>query len=476
MERLSPLDAGFLDAEDQERHLSMAIASIAVFEGPPPTYDAFRSSIEARLPLVPRYRRKLKTVPFRLEAPLWVDDPHFDLSFHLRETVLPPPGGDTELSRLMARVMANRLDRDHPLWEYWLVKGLADGRWALISKVHHSMVDGISGTDLYSVVFDLSPDAAPRAVDAVDAVPFEPVPSTLSLLALALRDAVMLPARDARAAVSGLVHPSRIARRAAVTARGLGQYATALLPARSSSLTGPIGQQRRYRWAHVSLDEVKAIKRVLGGTVNDVALAAVASGYRTLLISRGEHPSSHMMPSLVPVSVRAPGDESILDNRLSAMVADLPIHVEDPLERYEAVRAELAGTKRSGEAVAGESVVALGNYLPFPLASLTRFAFRLPQREIVSVTTNVPGPQQPIYAMGRQLLEMMPYVPIAYGLRTGVSIISYCGTMTFGITADYDTVPDIDVLTGGIAAGVTELLQVARYRRRVPIRRRKEVP
>src|SRR5271165_7129452 len=159
MDKLSPLDAAFVDAEDQDLNTSMAIASIAVFEGPPPSQEEFLAFLAGRLPRVPRYRQKLRTVPFNLGPPVWVDDPHFDLRYHLRQTALPAPGGDEQLNGLMARVMAQRLDRDYPLWEYWLVQGLEDGRWALISKVHHAMVDGVSGTDLYRVIFDARPDA-----------------------------------------------------------------------------------------------------------------------------------------------------------------------------------------------------------------------------------------------------------------------------------------------------------------------------
>jgi WS/DGAT/MGAT family acyltransferase len=422
----------------------------------------FGGVIEARLGLVPAYRRKLKRIPFRLGAPLWIDDPHFDIHFHIRETALPSPGGDAELRRLMGRVMGNRLDRDRPLWEAWLVQGLADDRWALISKVHHSMVDGVSGTDLYYAMFDISPDAPPRTVELP---PPEPEPSTLSLLALAAREALTLPLDDARATLMGFVHPARLARQVLVTARGLGGFAKALAPAHSSSLTGPIGQQRRYTWARVPLANVKQIKNVFGGTVNDVVLAAVASGYRTLLLSREEDPAPHTLPSLVPVSVRAPGDESVRDNQVSAMVANLPVHLADPLERYGAVRRETYALKHGGEAAAGEAVVKLARYVPFPMASLSRFAFRLHQREIVTVTTNVPGPQFPLYSLGRRLVEMTPYVPIAYGLRTGVSIFTYCGEMTFGITADFDTVPDIEILARGIESGVAELLEATACKR-----------
>ena len=202
MDRLNPLDARFVDAEDANPHISMAIASIAVFEGPAPTYEEFVAAIAARLPLVPRYRQKLRTLPGRVGPPVWVEDPHFDLRYHLRQTALPAPGGDLQLSRLMARVMAQRLDRDHPLWEYWLVEGLEGDHWAVVSKVHHCMVDGVSGTDLYRVIFDTSPESAPPA-PATDSWVAAPEPSDAGLVAAALLDAALLPLRQGRAAVVG---------------------------------------------------------------------------------------------------------------------------------------------------------------------------------------------------------------------------------------------------------------------------------
>src|SRR5215472_3360327 len=218
MERLNPLDALFIDAEDQDRHTSMAIASIAVFEGPSHSYDEFYQAVSGRLALVPIYRRKLRTVPLRLGRPVWVDDPDFDLHYHLRSTALPAPGGDEQLSNLMARVMSQRLDRDYPLWEYWLVEGLSEGRWALISKVHHCMVDGISATDLYRVVFDFSPEPAPPLADGRVV---EPEPSAFWLAVDAALEMVMLPVREASALGSVLAHPADTARQAADTARAV---------------------------------------------------------------------------------------------------------------------------------------------------------------------------------------------------------------------------------------------------------------
>jgi len=407
MQRLNPMDAQFVDAEDQDRHASFAISSTAVFEGPAPSYGEFLDAISARLPLVPMYRRKLRTVPFRLGPPVWVDDPGFDLRYHVRHTALPAPGGSDQLSRLIARVMSQRLDRAYPLWEYWLVDGLSEGRWALISKVHHAMVDGVSGTDLYRVIFDLSPEPSPLPPAGDRHAPDEP--SGLSLLGEAALDLAARYVAGARVLTDTLLRPAAAAGQATEVTRAVARLADSAQPAAPSSLCGPIGQQRRFTWAQASLKDVKKIKRELGGTVNDVVLAAISSGFRALLLARGEQPGPHMVPSLVPVSLRAAGEENIYENRVSVLVADLPVHLADPRQRLDAVRAELSALKASNEAAAGEALIALGRLTPYPLASLAvRLAYLLPQREIVTVTTNVPGPRQPLYAMGRKLVGMSP--------------------------------------------------------------------
>lgn len=235
-------------------------------------------------------------------------------------------------------------------------------------------------------------------------------------------------------------------------------------PAPGSTLTGHVGRQRRYTRARASLHDVKTIKRELGGTVNDVMLAAISSGpLRGLLLARGENPTASMVPSLVPVSVRPEGEENIYENRVSAMVADLPVHIGGTVERLAAITSQMSDLKAGKEVTAGQAVASLGSYTWFPFASMfVRSAFSLPQREIVTVTTNVPGPQQPLYGLGRRLHEIIPYVPIATTLRTGISIFTYCGNVTFGITRDYDTMADIGVLARGIENGVAELLAAAR--------------
>jgi len=272
-------------------------------------------------------------------------------------------------------------------------------------------------------------------------------PSGLELAARAVLDLARLPLREGPAIQRALADPGAALRQAGDALQGMAKMAGGLWPAPGSSLTGPIGRQRRYTWARASLDDVKTIKRELGGTVNDVVLAAISSGFRALLIARGEEPAPTMVPSLILVSVRNQGDESSYENRVSAIVANLPVHIAGPAERLAAVRTQLTELKESKESMAGEAVVTMGRLTPFPLASMfVRLAFSLPQREIVTVTTNIPGPQQPLYALGRELVEIIPYVPIATTLRIGVSIFTYNGKVTFGLTGDYGTTPDIAVL------------------------------
>jgi diacylglycerol O-acyltransferase len=464
VEQLKPLDAAFVDAEDSDRNTSFAIGSIAVFEGPAPAYDEFLAALFARLPLVPQYRWKLRKVPLAIGPPVWVDDPHFDLRYHVRQAALPSPGGSDQLQDLAARVMTQRLDRNYPLWEYWLVEGLEQDRWALITKIHHCMVDGVAGAEMYQAILDLSPEPGPLPAMPDDPAP--PEPSNFAITAQATANLALLPVHDAGAIQRALTHPARTVRQAATTLRGMARYARALPPAAPSSLSGSIGRQRRYTWARASLDDAKTIKNELGGTVNDVFLAAVTSGFRDLLLARGEQPTSTMVRSLIPVSVRQAGEEGIYENRISVLVADLPVDVSDPAERLAAVVSQMTALKASSESEAGEAFVGLRQYTPFAIASLfVRAVFSLPQREIVTITTSVPGPQLPLYALGRRLVEIIPYVPIATTLRTGVCIFTYCGQVTFGITGDYDTTPDLDVLARGIERGFAELLTAATHSR-----------
>jgi diacylglycerol O-acyltransferase len=462
LERLSPLSAAFLQAEDSDPTASLAIASTAVFAGPAPTHDEFVAHIAGRLPLVPRYRQRVRQVPFDLAAPVWADDAGFDVHWHVRRTALPRPGGDTELARLVGRIMSQRMDRERPLWEYWVVEGLSGGRWAVIQKVHHCMVDGVSGTELYHVVFDAGPVPAPPVPD--DWAPHG-VPSTLALTTRAVWELALTPVVALRAAGALLLSPRALVRQAGHTARGALSLASGLLPAASSSLAGPTGRQRRYATASVSLEDVRTVRKALGGTVNDVALAAISGGFRTLLLSRGEDPAAHTVRTLVPVSVRRPGDEAVPDNRVSLMTPYLPVDEADPELRLRAVRRRIAKAVAAHAPEAGTTLTAMAGYEPFlPVALGMRLAFHLPQRQLVTVTTNVPGPRRPVYALGRRCERILPFVPVADRVRIGVAIFSYAGELAFGITGDYDTARDIDVLARGISDSLGELLDLARTR------------
>jgi diacylglycerol O-acyltransferase / wax synthase len=468
MDRMSPLDATFLHVEDGISH--MHIASCAIFEGPVPDYDDVVAAIRAKLPLVPRYRQRVRFVPGALGRPVWVDDANFNLNYHVRHTALPSPGSQRELRTLMGRVMSQELDRSRPLWETWIVEGLADGTWAMISKVHHCMVDGISGTDLMAVVLDLTPEGSPPADD--DWEP-RPEPSDGDLVRQALGDTVASPAEMARWVRSGLRRPRRLLTGIGDVVGGAVAMGSRLQPNTPLTIEGSIGPNRRWTWAKTTLADVKAIRTTLGGTVNDVVLTAITAGFRDLLLHRGEEIEGVVIRTLVPVSVRASSDHTY-NNQVSAMIAELPVGIADPLERLEAIRAQMAELKGSHQAEAGSVVVELAEFAPpvlltIGLRTAVSILRRAPQRSVNTVTTNVPGPQIPLYACGREMLEYLPYVPLSYGVRTGVAILSYNGRIAFGITGDWDTVPDIDVLADGIEGGITELLDLSRP----PSRRRR---
>lgn len=456
MEQLTPLSAAFLQAEDEDPTTTMAIASTAIFEGPPPSQEQILAHFAGRITAVPRYRQRVQRVPLDLGAPVWVDDPQTDLSWHVRRTALPAPGGPVELHRLVARIMSQRMDRSRPLWEYWVVEGLAEDRWALVQKVHHCVVDGVSGTELYQVIYDSSPVPRPPAEDRWEP---HPAPSTVSLTARAVRDLAWGPIKGVGAAASLLRTPQALSARLVQTVRGSLSLASALVPVSSTSLTGHISRQRRYTSTVVSLSDVRAIRKAYHVTVNDVALAAITGGFRELLVARGETPHPHAVRTLVPVSVRQPGEERIQDNRVSLMLPFLPVDVADPVQRLLTVRQRISESASSGEPVAGSSFTAASLYEPYlPVALGVRLAFRVPQRQLVTVTTNVPGPRKPVYAVGRRCLRIIPYVPIATRLRIGVAIFSYGDELTFGVTGDYDTTPDVEVFARGIADAVADLL------------------
>jgi WS/DGAT/MGAT family acyltransferase len=459
MDRLTPLSDAFLEAEHEDSKASLAIGSFAVFAGPAPSFEEFVRVTEERLPLVPRYRQKLRTTPFGLAAPAWVDDPDFDVRWHIRNTALPAPGGQAEIGRLLSRVMTQRMDRSRPLWEYWFCEGLPGGRWGLLSKLHHSLADGVSGTDLYRLVLDTSPQPRPHPVD--DWQPAQPQ-STVSFTAQALLDAARLPGAVVRAIGAALERPRRLALLTVQTVKGVVTMTGALRPVDDSSLTGPLGGSRRYAWTTVSLSDIRTVRKRFGVTVNDVALTAATGGFRHLLLSRGEVPTAHTVRSLVPVSTREPGAESIADNRVTLMLPYLPVDIDEPCERLLAVQDRVRALRAAGEPEAGKTITTALEYGLFPPVAMgIRLGLRLPQHLIATVTTNVPGPRETLYGLGCELEEILPYVPIADRVRIGVAMFSYRDALTFGITGDYDTVPDIEVLADGMAKSMIELVEAA---------------
>lgn len=458
MERLHALDAEFLHLENSVT--PMHIAGVCVFEGPVPSFDDLTALVRGKLHLIPRYRQRVRALPLEIGRPIWVDDPHFNLEYHLRHTALPAPGDDQALCRLMGRLMSQPLDRNRPLWEAWMVEGMPDQRWALIFKVHHCMVDGISGVDLLTVLLDIDRDTT-----VPEPEPWTPEPEPLwpamvvDAWAGLARDLAHIAGRVPSAARS----PLGALRSAWNDIGGLLAMGRKLSPAPALSIEGTIGPHRVWAHASASLDDVRTIRGAFGGTVNDVVLAACAGGYRALLQHRGEDPDSAVVRSLVPVSVRAPDAHGAVDNRVSAMIYELPVHVADPVERLKVVRREMTALKQSHMAEAGEVVTAAGDLAPPMLVGvITRAAMRvmqrLPQRSVNTVTTNVPGPQFPLYCLGREMVAYYPFVPLSVGVRVGTAILSYNGQLAFGVTGDFDTAPDVDLLARSIADGITELV------------------
>jgi WS/DGAT/MGAT family acyltransferase len=453
MERMSTLDAGFFYVEHD--NVPMHLGSLALFDGPAPSCEELTRLFAAKLPLVPRYRQVVRTMPLEILRPMWVDDEHFDIGHHLRRATVPAPGGKRQLRELAAGIFAAPLDRSRPLWEGWLLDGLKGGRWAILSKVHHCVVDGIGGNDLMTAVFDLASDAECPA--PAPWVP-EPEPAMLDLMTAGLQQASAGAARQLAGLSALLRQPMPPAEEIVAYARGLAASARRLTVPSAASLNGPIGPDRRWAWAAAPLAEVKEIRSAHGGTVNDVLLAAITRGFRDLLEARGELADGLVVRSLVPVSVRRQDEQGMITNKVSAVLANLPAGEPDPLRRLELIRGQMDELKSTSQAIGAEVLTGmLGFAVPALLAFGSHAAFQLPQPLVQTVTTNVPGPRLPLFLLGRRLARIYPYVPIGDNVRISVAIISYLERFSFGITADRDAVPDLAVLAKGIRRGLDEL-------------------
>jgi len=465
MQTMSALDSLFLHVENDVSH--MHLGAVALFEGSAPAAGELAAVLAGKLELLSRYRQRVRLVPWGLGRPVWVEDPHFELAYHLRHVALPRPGGAEELRRLVGRIMAQPLDRGRSLWEMWVIEGVSEDRWGVICKLHHCMVDGISAGDLLLGVL-LDPQAgAPASVP--DRWQPQPEPSNASVLAHALSELASGPGRHLREARALLGAPRHTARQAITIAAGVSSLRGLVGASTARSLNGPLSAERQWVQARARLADVKTIRHRLGGTVNDVLLAAVSGGFRALLLHRGEPvPAELIVRTLVPLSLRTEDARGIPDNRVTALFAELPVGVEDPVERLHAITIELDALKRSGQA-GGGTLTQLSGLAPAPLFALGAAGLaRLPQRRVQTVTTNVPGPQQPLYLCGRRMLELFPYVPLALEVRIGVAICSYDGTLGFGITGDGKHATDIPTLADGIQHELARLLQRATTTRLTP--------
>ena len=458
-ERLSTLDSLFLELEDRTSH--MHVGAVAVFDGKAPPYRDFLRLVEARLPQVPRYRQRVQFVSFKQGRPVWIDESQFDLEYHVRHTALPPPGGDEELKRLAGRLFSQALDRDKPLWELWLVEGLGapDGdsseRFAVISKTHHCMLDGISGVDLATLLMDTEPSTeAPAAPSEWEP---RPAPKASELLALSLKEQFLNPIQVVREALNANNDARKLLREIAGGVKPLlGLAGMGLAPA--SALNRPIGPHRRFEALDLPLPAIRKIRRTLRGTVNDVILAVVSGALRRWLTARGESLGPDLR-ALVPVSMRGAHDRNTFGNQISAVFCPLPVGEPNPMERLRKVREAMKGIKEGGQAVGAAALASLGDFAP-PTLLAQAARLQVVTRFFNLVITNVPGPQFPLYLLGRELRACYPQVPLAAQQSIGVALLSYHGKVCVGLLADLE-VRDLASLGEALRAELDELLACA---------------
>jgi diacylglycerol O-acyltransferase len=455
-DRLSGLDTSFLQLERGPAH--MHVASTTIFEGPTPEYTDFRDHIASRLHLVPRFRQKLRFVPLGQGRPVWVDDPQLNLDYHVRHTALPPPGSEEQLRTLAARIFSQRLDRTKPVWEMWLVDGVAQDRFAIVAKSHHCLVDGVSGVDITTVLFDL--DREPEAAIQPEPWIADPEPSAGQLLGDALVERATSPAEIVRGARAVLEAPRQMATAAVGAVEAAGSFIRTGFAAPDSPLNSRIGPYRRFAWVRTELAELKRIKDRVGGTVNDVVLAAVAGALGRYLRAHGHSTKELELRAMVPISVRADEEHGALGNRVSAMMAPLPVWCEDPVLRLRTMTTRMGDLKSSRQAVGASLLTEATDFAP-PTIAAQAARLQSRQRFFNLVVTNVPGPQFALYLLGRQLEDIFPMVPLAENQSVCFGIMSYNGGVNFGITADYDAMPDLDSLAGDLESAIAELSEVA---------------
>ena len=457
VERLTRLDASFLYLEEPDT--PMHVGGVLILEAPAGGVEALAELVAARLPLVPRYRQRVAEVPGHLANPVWLDDPDFDIAYHVRRNGLPRPGTEAQLLDLVSRLASRPLDRTRPLWEMYLVEGLSRRRVAVVTKTHPALVDGLSAIDIGQVLLDVEPDAS-----APEPGPWhpQPPPNGAQLVWQALDEYARRPSAIVDAARDAVTDVRSTAARLTGVAGGLFRTVrSTMLPVAHSPLNAPAGRQRRVAVARAELDEIKRIRRAHGGTVNDVLLTVVTGALREWLLSRGEPVvSGTSVRALVPVSMQ--DEDGDAGNRVSSYLVDLPVGEPNPRVRLARLSYAMRGIVQHGQSVGADSLIALTGFAPPTLHALgARAARGLSRRLFNLVVTNVPGPQFPLYAAGSRMLEVFPVVPLARGQGLSIGMTSYDGRVFFGLNADRDSMGDVDVLADLIEQEVGQLMEAA---------------
>ena len=454
LDRLSSTDVSFLTNESSSSH--MHVGAIMIFEGPAPSYGDLVDHIRSRHHLVPRFRQKLAYPPAQTGRPFWIDDPNLNLEYHVRHSALPAPGSEEQLRRMAARVFSQQLDRSKPLWELWLVQGLTRNRFALLTKTHHAVVDGVSGVDIATVLFDLNP--VPEPAPSEDSWTPQPEPSSATLLAKGVEDVARAPVRAVRRLERAIQHPDSAVRQVRDAVEAVSEVGWNFAnPAPKVPLNVEIGSHRRFAWVRSDLEHFKEVKNTFGGTVNDVVLAVVAGALREWLRGRGIRTEGLELRAQVPVSIRSEDERGHLGNKLAVMRAPLPVYIADPVRRLESVSQAMKGLKQSKQALGAEVISRFNDFAPPTLlaqAARINFSTRLFNLTV----TNVPGPQVPLYVLGRELEDIFPIGFLPPNQALFVAIMSYNGGVNFGLLADYDAMDDVDVIAQGIEAAIAELV------------------
>ncbi|MEY2425591.1 MAG: diacylglycerol O-acyltransferase / wax synthase [Actinomycetota bacterium] len=464
MQRLTGLDATFLYLETPTTH--MHVASTAVFdprdvpEGY--TFDRVKEMVANRLPLLPPFRRRLITVPFQLHHPLWIEDPDFDIDYHVRRAALPSPGGQAELAEFAADVMSRPLDRSRPLWEMYVVEGLEDGYIGTVTKTHHAAIDGVSGAELTANLLDLSPEIM-ELDPADDTWTPDRIPSDTELVGFALQSL----ARQPLAALKAVRRTTEVA----LNVRRRNREPDVSPPpapfsAPNTSINASIGPRRKFAFTQMSLDDVKHVKNALGGTVNDIVLALCSGALRRFFDDKGEYPEGSLV-GMVPISVRSDDDAGAMGNRVSSMLVSLASDVDDPLERLATIREATKNAKEQDKAIGADT---LTNWAEFAAPAVAARAARLysnmkiadRHRPLFNVTiSNVPGPPFPLYSAGARMVAMYPMGPIMDGGALNMTVMSYMDTMNFGLVACADTIPNVADIARHLDDALDELLKLA---------------